>query len=206
MYKYKKAIYILGGGMKKTANGNWRTTAFGESGDDFGTLGDNLRIMAGFHLWQDNNDLVLVVSGSKGQLKNNPVAPTVASVMKNELVGLGVPSVKIIEESSSGNTWQNLIALKGFLAEGGYKKISLISNRWHLPRIKAMMTKIKELHQALGSGQIILLSAEDILINSDSQRWKEYINDIYETPKVKARIKQENKGLVDLKDGTYSLS
>jgi len=96
----KTAIVILGGGLKKDADGRWRTTNYDESGDNFGVSGDRLRVVAANYLYKNNQEQLIIASGGKGQLKNIPGAPAVSEVLKRELIELGVPEEKIIEENN----------------------------------------------------------------------------------------------------------
>ncbi len=49
----KKLLAILGGDLvRDVATGKWRTTTFEDAGDKFGILGDQLRVIAGWHLYQ----------------------------------------------------------------------------------------------------------------------------------------------------------
>jgi len=54
MDKIEQAIYILGGGLKKEADGKWRTTNYDEPGDNFGISGDRLRVVAAGYLYKNN--------------------------------------------------------------------------------------------------------------------------------------------------------
>ena len=86
-------IVILAGGLVKDING-WRTTWFDEM-DNFGALGDRFRVLAGAYTYQnaqkENQDAWLIACGGKGQLQSISDAPTISSVIKKELIELGVP-------------------------------------------------------------------------------------------------------------------
>ena len=107
-----EVIVVLGGGLFRDQNGTWRTTNFNE-GDEYGKLGDRLRVVAASFLSKEHPDLKLIVSGGKGQFAEVPDCPTLAVVLKKELTDLGVSPDNIIEESTSYNTF---IQLKNSLA------------------------------------------------------------------------------------------
>jgi len=199
----KKAIYILGGGMVKD-NVVWRTTNLDE-GTKLGTLGDRLRVEAAYLLYKNNPDLLLIPSGSKGMYKNIQDAPTVAELIKKELIELGIPKNKIFKEDKSVNTWQQLQKLKEIINKENLSHASILSNRYHLPRIKAMIEKDDELCELLEQRKIELISAEEILIESDPDKWKEKIDKAYAHEQMKNRISMEENGVKDIKSGKYNL-
>ena len=92
----KNIIIVLSGGLKKTKNG-WRTTNFNDKGDNFGISGDRLRVVAAGFLYDNKLSQLVIVSGGKGQLKGVlPGRITLASVIKDELVRIGIPAENII--------------------------------------------------------------------------------------------------------------
>jgi len=195
-------IAILGGGLKKEKNGIWRSTNFDE-GDNFGADGSRVRIIAGAYLYKNNLCDFIVASGGKGQYKKNPEAPNISSVIKRELIELGIPSKKIIEEKKSNNTYEQLREFKKIIENKKIKKFKIISNKYHLPRIKAMIEIDNKLNGLFKKKIIKLESAEKIILKYDSKKWLSIINDAYSNRRMKEKIKLENQGLKDIKNGTY---
>lgn len=202
MFKEKNAIVIIGGGLKKE-NGKWRTTNFKE-GDNFAVQGDRLRVVAACHLYKDNQYLLVIALGGKGQYKDISDAPTVAEIIKSELVELGVPPENIIKEEQSGNTWQQLQELKKIIVEKKIEGVIIISNEYHLARIKAMIEKDSELKKMFDTAKIKLQSAEKIIIKNDPDQKKE-IENVYKSKAMRERIALEQKGVIDIKKGRYKL-
>lgn len=204
------AIIIFGGSLKNGFQG-WRTTYFNEK-DKFGSLGDRLRVLAGNFLYKNfvkyNPNLKILTSGGKGQLKiKNNGAPCVSEVLKKELIDLGVKSNKIFTEKFSSSTYQQLKELNKIILKKKFKKIILISNEYHLPRIRAMMNygkKLKNLKRMLSEKKIVLSSAEKILLIYNP-KWKKIITKAYKSKLMKKRIKLEKKGVMDIKNGLYKL-
>lgn len=199
----KTAIVILGGGLVKD-NGIWRTTYLDE-GTDLGALGDRLRVEAAYVLYSKNPEILLIPSGGKGMYKDIPDAPTVAEVMKRELLELGVPEKNIIKEEESSNTWQQLQKLEDLISTEGLSKVFILSNRYHMLRIQAMIEKDNALCALLGEGKIKAVSAEDVLIEHDPSIWKEQIDDAYQSKGMKQRTAMEEQGVCHIQSGTYKL-
>ncbi|MCI0565678.1 YdcF family protein, partial [bacterium] len=153
-------LFVLGGGLKKNPDGTWRTTYFDEEGDEYGSTGDYLRVKAAATLFKKGFARLIIVSGSKGQLHIVSNAPTVASVLKKELVREGVPSDAIAEDHDSGTTYEQLKKITGQKKEG---RVGIISNRYHLPRIRAMIEHAPELSELKDAK---LISAEETLLES----------------------------------------
>lgn len=191
MRKKRYTIIILGGLLRKNAEGKYRTGRF-----------NYIRVLAGYYLYRNlskDNQVRLIVSGGKGIYKNIPGIPPVASVMKQELIKLGLSPKEIIEEKKTASTYYELIWLKGFLKKHPGKVI-IISNGYHLPRIKAMIGLLPELRVIKRS--VELVSAEKIALKYN-KNLKYRINKAQQSPKMKKIIAGEKKGIKTLKAGNY---
>ena len=200
----KKAIVILGGGLIKEV-GKWRTTNFDE-GDKFGALGDRLRVIAGSYLYQDNPEQIVIASGGRGQVKIGSGEPATATVIKKELEELNVPADKIVKATKSKNTCTELIELQRIVKEKKIKAIIIISNKYHLPRLKAMVeycSELSGLKRRLVVSELVFKSAEEIVIKHDVKIWQKIIAKAYNSQAMKERIKLEKKGVEDIKAGRY---
>jgi hypothetical protein len=200
----KTAIGLLGGMLKKGANGHWRTTNYDES-DRFGIQGDRLRVVAASYLYRNNQELLIIASGGKGQLKHIPDAPTVAEVIRKELMELGVPKELIIKEENSGNTYQQLREIKKIITERRIKNLGILSSEWHLPRIKAMLEVLEELKSIFEITKVAYLSAEKICLKYNKEVWHELIAQAYKSDGLKERIEQEKRGVQDIREGKYKI-
>lgn len=201
---YKNAIAVLGGGLVKE-KGKWRTTDFNES-DNFGAMGDRLRVTAADYLFKKDPEQIIIVLGGKGQLKDIPGALAVSRVIKQELVDLGVPADKIIKEEESRDTYQQLMELKKIIQGRKVEKAVIISNKYHLPRLKAMIKrcpKLLALKKMLAVSRLKLKSAEEVVVKHDSKIWQKIIIEAYSSSAMKERIKLEKKGVKDIKEGRY---
>ena len=190
----RKAIVILGGILKKE-KGEWRTGNLEENEVD------KLRIIAANYLCQDDKNQFLIASGGNRWVKDNPDA-LLATVIKKELIERGVPVKRIIEENKSNNTYQQLQELKKIIIKQKLQQITIISNNYHLPRIKAMIRKNGKLNKMLTKNQLIIQSAEEIIIKHESKQEK-VIRAAYKGKDMQKRIALEKKGIKDIKQGKY---
>lgn len=201
----QEAICILGGGIKKDVKGMWHTLDFGGEGDDFGETCDRWRIVTASLLWKKNPKNIIIVSGNgkQGQLVKFPDAPTVAEVIRKELIELGVPLRRIVKEEKSNSTYGQLFFLSYILEEKKIEKVYIISNEWHLERIQAFMDKGPGLKEMWNPFEVKLLSAEGILLSSDKNKWENVIRFARESEGIKKRILLEKKGVEEIRRGTY---
>ncbi|PIS05296.1 MAG: hypothetical protein COT81_01920 [Candidatus Buchananbacteria bacterium CG10_big_fil_rev_8_21_14_0_10_42_9] len=195
-------IIILGGGLIEEKDGTWRTTNFDE-GDNFGVNGDRVRVVAAAYLANEYPDALLIPASGKGQYASISGAPTIASVIKQELIELGVPKDRIILEEDSKNTYQNLAGVIDIIKAKDISEIKIVSNLWHIPRVKAMIEthpKLKEFYSAI---PYELVFAEDIAIENEPGSWQADIEQAYGSKAMEKRLELEDKGIEQIKNGTY---
>lgn len=198
-------VFILGGGILEE-NGAWRTTTFSEEGDAFGALGDRLRVEAAVILYKALPETTLIVpSGSKGQLKNHPTAPTIARVIAGELQVMGVPVEAIMLDEISSNSYQQVCTLKQLAERHNWQSIKVLTNQWHLKRVQTMIDITDSLKMFFKERNITLIAAETILIEAKKDQWQAYVDEAYESDAMKAREEKEAQGVQDLLSGTYTL-
>jgi len=191
MLSKKYTIIILGGLLRKNPNGSFKTERF-----------NYVRVLAGYYLYKKlskKNKVTLVVSGGKGIYKDIPGVPPVAKVMKNELIKLGLPQKKILEENKTPSTYAELVWIKNFLIKKP-DKVILVSNSYHLPRIKTMINYLPEF-KGLGKN-ILLTSAEKVVIKFNN-KLESKINRKLKSPKMKGVIANEQRGIRALKSDNY---
>lgn len=200
-----QTIVVLGGWLVKE-KGKWRTTRLVEKHITH-ALGDRLRVVAAAKLYtqfEKKLGTVVWVSGGQGRLATAR-APAVASVIKIELEKLGIPSHAIETEEHSSNTLEQLRALSVFLRRRPMRRVKLISNRYHLPRIQAMIVHfpvLKRLKDLLQNGTLALVAAEEVL--RSERKWRTLIKSAYASKAMKKRIVSEKKGILEIQAGTYT--
>lgn len=100
-----------------------------------GTLSLQLkwRLDAAYEAWQKENCLI-VTCGAQG---SNEPAPE-ALVMRDYLVGLGVPEEMILTDESSFNTRQNIRHAAELLKPHNVQTVLIVTSDYHLPRAMAL--------------------------------------------------------------------
>ena len=198
-----KITFILGGSAVKSPEGGWHTTDFSE-GDIFGILGDYVRPKAAAVLFRAKKINHIVVLGGKGQLSNKPGAPYISEVIRDELIDDGVPQDRIETERKSGNSLEQLMACATIVKKRKWNPgdVGLLSNDYHLPRLQAMMETFESL-KILRDCELI--SAEAVLMEYQSEEWREIINTAYRSKSMKLRMVLEKKGVEDIQSGKYRI-
>ena len=120
--------------------------------------------------------------------------------MKQELINYGISENKIIEDRNSVSTYQQLVFINKYIAGSKKFKLGIISNRYHIPRIKAMINHCPDL-ASLNNASII--SAEDVALTLDPSSWESAIQSAYESEAMKERIRLESNGVREIENGTY---
>ena len=202
--KAKNIIVVLGGGLVKGAMG-WRTTNYDE-GDNFGVSGDRAIVAAAGALYGDHSEWTFLATGGKGHFDDINDMPNISTIIKKELMTLGVPSENIIEENNSYNTYQQLLNLQLILSGNGGGRVIVLSNQHTLPRLQAMVNHKEELlilKKLLDDARLELLSAEKVLLDRDPDNWEKIITEAYAGEAMKKRVALEEQGARQIKDGTY---
>ncbi len=200
----KKVIVILGGGLVKNPDGTFRTTTFDDVGDHNGILGDRLRVEAAYYLYQDDPERIIIASAGQGIFNDLGEHPDIAAVIKKEVMQLGVPENKIIEENSSNTTWQQLVNLKKILQTKNVAETLIVTNQWHLPRIQAMIENNQDLGDFYQLINCQLIDAEKTVLKADPDKWRKNIHAAYQSQAMQERLELENQGLEQIKQGTYN--
>ena len=199
----KEYLIVLAGGLRQDKNGTWHTTLGENQSSENGLLNDRLRVLAAEALWKDHNDSIILSSGGQGTLKDIlPAGLTPSKVIKDELIELGVQPECIIEENKTATTYEQLISINEMIKSGALSgKVKIISNNYHLPRIEAMINYTKLKNDL--SGHIELVGAEDVLMKYKKAEWEDFIEKAEKSEVMVERLKNEAKGVEQIKNGTY---
>ena len=196
------AIVVLAGGIKQDPSGRWVSLDLSEGDNALGAPGGKLRIHAAAVLSNRWPQVSVVTSGGKGSdvPEGTPEdRPPLAEILRDELVQSGVSVDRIILEQRSNSTYQQLQELETLIAEKKWKQVQLITNRYHLARLTAMI----EAKFPVLAGVAQPLSAEEVLIGADPERWEILIIEAYESAWMKEREMKEAQGVEQIKNGTY---
>lgn len=192
MKNEKFLLFILSGSLRKDAAGVWHTTMWGDV-SEFPVVGDRLRIEAVALFYKNNPETQIVVLGGCGTLCVAG-APAISGVMKRELVELGVPADAIVRESETRNTLEQIRYIQSLVTNHrSLDTVFILSNRYHLPRIKAM----------LGDFTVKLLGAEDVLLQYEPARWRATLEAAERSPLMIEIVASEARGVEALERGTY---
>ncbi len=193
--KKSEAIVILGGGLIKNRNGAWQTRNYNNSSG----AGERIRVLAGYYMYKRKEDSLIVASGGGGKKLHEPTTVTISSIVKSELIKLGVLKQKIIEDNKSISTFEQLKSVGKLINR--YAKIFIISNKYHLPRIKAMIAYIPELKFL--KNKVRIISGENIVIKYGPAKWRKTISAAYKTNAIKRVIAKEKQGIKDIRNDNY---
>ena len=199
--KAPDAIVVLSGGIKQIA-GRWVSTDLTDNDDTQGAPGASLRVAAATILSKRYPSARIIASGGAGYdvpedaPKNRPF---LCEILKAELIAADVPDERIEIESASNTTYQQLQQLEILIRHRSFRSVVIVSSRWHLPRIETMLTiKFPALRAS-----VRLVSAEEVLIEADQARWGPAIAKAYASAFMAERMANENRGISQIKNGTY---
>ena len=201
----KRAIVIISAGIKKNKNGAWSNSDLTKQDNRLGAPGGSLRVIAAVYLYRDKPDYFLIIAGGRGYDVKDKSSnrPDLCQITRDELKKFGLPVNKIITENKSNTTSEQLQELKKIILKLRLESVIIISNKYHLPRVKAMINKDAALKVFMANGKIKLASAEQILLKQNSKKWCWTIKKAYESDWMKIRIKKEKQGIKDLKNNKY---
>jgi len=197
----KNAILVLCGNIYKHKNNTWKTVTH-VSNKNFKATGDYWRIKATAIMYKKHPEYIIIASGGKGHLRNTTITPTGSEITKKELINEGVPASSIRQEKKSNNTFKQLKNInKNPFRSLCYKII--ISNKWHIPRIKTFLQYIQKKDPIYPNVKVI--SAENILIKNNPKIEK-IIKNAYKNKDIKEQIKKEKQGIKDFNSKKYKFT
>lgn len=185
------AVAVLSGQIQQDEKG-WHTEEHDGPGDKIGPTYARFRVAATACMARRFPDAVIIASG----FAFFPEGPSIASVVRSELVELGVPAERIRTQDTPASTYQELALLAKLPAEG-VTDIFIITNEWHAARVQVMAEHFPELSKA----QVV--SAEEVLLAQDPDKWQSRIARMRADPRIAERIALEKQGIEALRAGTY---
>lgn len=196
------AVVILSGGIRQDPSGKWMSTDFSVEDDRNGAPGAIYRVRAGAVLARKHPHARIIATGGLGYdvPPGTPSErPFLAEILQNELIEAGVAPARIMLETKSQTTHQQLRELGVLARAHGWKSVCIVTSRWHIPRTKALLEmKVPELIPL-----VTFSSAEEILIGEARDPWEDLFLRVYAEPYMQERIAREKKGIADLRAGVY---
>lgn len=196
------AIAVFSGGIKQDASGRWVSTDLTKEDDTLGAPGGKLRVLAAAVVSNQYPSAAVIATGNKGYdvpAKYPADRPLLCEILKSEFIEAGVPVRRIMLEKKSHTTYQQISALAVLMAEHGWNRTAVVTSRWHIPRTRAI---IERKFSGLADS-IELIAAEDVLIAHDKRKWESTIARAYASGWLARRIENEEKGIRQIKEGTY---
>ena len=83
----------------------------------------------------------------------------ILKVIKDELIELGVKPEDIVCEKSSGSTFEQLLELGDIAGKESLEALTIITNEYHLPRVKALVQYNQILTKAFSHCRLVFKSA-----------------------------------------------
>ena len=192
-----RALVVLGGSIWPGPNGDkWQTNGLDAPGDAFGLTLDRFRVIAASLLARDGG--IVIASGGEA----TDAQPSIASVIEEELIALGVADWQVVKEEKSASTYQQLVALKEIIREHALTCVRFISNEWHLSRIRAMVECAPGLEH-LACIIVEYVPAEATLLERDTLEWGATITVMRADPRLPSRLALEARGEAQIRAGTY---
>ena len=217
---HPELVVVLSGGIvkntsvaEKATGMSHRTPSYRECDDKGLVSGGKARVIASASLHEYFPDAeVLTMSHTKNKKDEEP---SHAEVIAEEIQERGVPAEKIVQRKNSYSTISEIREIALHVKNGNMQNLVVISNEYHLPRVREMFNRAQEL---LGSGEendeveaalkglddanIVFVSAEDIL-KGKGKKYERLFEKIESSSSYQGRLKAEERGLKDLRAGKY---
>lgn len=131
-------MFLLSYGLSDTVSGKEDAIIVLGSGirGELLTQGLKNRLDAAIDCYEENKDLIIVVSGGQGPQEDI----TEALAMERYLLSQGIPQESIIKEEKATSTFENFVNSKSILDNffDGEYKTSFVSNEYHIYRASSL--------------------------------------------------------------------
>jgi len=205
-----EAVFILSGGIKKTGEGKFKTLSYSDEDVHGFVTGGKARVVGAAELAKVFPEMKMVTTSAI-----EPDFPSHARVMADELIKRETPEDQVILEEKSIDTITELMEMIKMSVRENWKKITILTSDYHIPRTKEMFRQLgslvkdedPEFDAALikfkeANIEINFVSAEEIL-ETTGHHFKSLIDKVRLTEGYKKRLEAEERGLEDLKSGRY---
>jgi hypothetical protein len=210
MFTPCQAIIVLGTNIRRTPEGFAPTTY--EDHDEYGFLAGEMNVRAARYLWEQAAAPTFVFSTGVSQKTKRDLgeqAPTEASVysaaFRQQLAEADLAEPQIILEEQSVNTHSNLIEVFSIIRQQGWRHVTVLSARYHIPRVEALSHLIRK-KQPLPGVRIDFAMAEDIVMLAAPGVYDQQIIDAYDSEQGQKRLMNEQNGLRDMQEGRYVIT
>lgn len=198
------AIILLPAGIKQRSSGKWVSTDLSAADNEFGAPGGKLRVLAAALLLKECPHSFIITGGGKGYdvpLGTSDDRPLLAEILRDELVAEGITLDRINLEWVSNSTYQELVEVERMVKELGVNKLTFVTSRYSIPRLQLILEyKFSNLCKQYDFN---FVSAEDVLIKTNPRVWEKKITEAYCSEYLKKRIAREQRGVDQIRKGTY---
>lgn len=169
----------------------WRTTTY-DNTDAFGTMGGRDRVLAAALLAKQYPNAYIVATSKRMTGEST----TLAEVYAAEMVGLGVPRERVIEETDSTTAMTQAQEAVRLAAKRGWKNLIFLSSGYQLPRIRIFYEKT-------GSDIAVEFVSSESVLGAADPAFAARFAEIQKTAAYHTRLASEERGLQALREGTY---
>lgn len=206
-------VFAHSGGMYfSEARDRHRATSYSQLTEHGQATGGRLRVIAAAEIAEALPEVGIVTNSFN---RFDPEEPTMASVVKSELVHRGVDPERIEMEESSFSTITQMVEMVRMSVKNKWERVLALTNEFHLPRMTAMFDMLEtiiddaDFQQTLAEfrargTQVQFMPAERVLLTADV-RFAKYIDRVADSEQYAKTVAAEAQGLQDLLNGKYRI-
>ena len=195
-------IVLLAGDIEKGHDGEWKTSPY----DNFGASYATWRVLAVAAISKNYPDKKIIVSGGFS-LYRKEACPSIAEVSARELIDYGIGENLILKEDKSHNTYSQLINVLALCKSLEFKNVIFVTSIWATNRVESLCSYILlDTGNELKDITIKFLAAETVLLDDDPDMWQSTIERVLQSEEIQMRIKMEQNGVFDIKNGRYKFT
>jgi len=204
------ALFPLSGSITQRESGKW-TTLNGSDVSEHGlvTVG-RARVVAVTEL-ADIFPEAPIVANSYNRF--DPHEPTMASIVKSELIQRKVDPNRIILEEDSFSTITQFTEMIKMAVQKNWHKITVLTNEYNLPRATMQFDNLDSIVKDAEFQGILQVFKEhdgivsiidaDTIMRIMSDHFAHYLDDVSQTEPYQETVRKEKQGIEDLKKGEY---
>lgn len=204
-----EAMIVLSGGIVKNGD-SYKSPSYTETDDHGFITGGKARSIAAAKISEIFPNIEFVTTSRRSKEE-----PTHATVMANEMEHFGAHRDAITLEENSWDTYTEMIEMIKIAEEKGWTKISIITNDYHIPRVKEFFSQLERLSSQDSDTteritkfkqkvEVSFIAAETILENI-SGHYKHLLSLVRESEGYRQRLLAEERGIDALRSGDYRL-
>lgn len=208
------AVFVHSGGMYFSEKaGKHRTTSYSQLTEHGQATGGRMRVIAAVEIAEAVPEARIITNSFN---RFDPDEPTMASVVKGELVHRGVDPERIDMEERSFSTITQLVQMVKLAVDNKWERVAALTNEFHFPRMIAMFEMLDtiiddaEFQETLAefkdqATQVAFIPSEQIL-RLKGDHFAKYIDRVEQSEAYQNTVASEAQGLEDLRAGRYRVA